>query len=81
MRRAERRGAVLLEMRDVSKAFGATRALDCVSLALESGEVARADRGERCRQEHADEDLERRGAARFGVDESERRALRAAWSA
>jgi ribose transport system ATP-binding protein len=26
-------------MREVSKAFGATRALDCVSLELESGEV------------------------------------------
>jgi ribose transport system ATP-binding protein len=35
----ERRGAVLLEMRDVSKSFGATRALDRVSLELESGEV------------------------------------------
>ena len=30
---------MLLEMRDVSKAFGATRALDGVSLELESGEV------------------------------------------
>ena len=36
---AERRGAVLLEMRDVSKSFAATRALDGVSLELESGEV------------------------------------------
>ncbi len=36
---AERCGAVLLEMRDVSKSFGATRALDGVSLELDSGEV------------------------------------------
>jgi ribose transport system ATP-binding protein len=36
---AERRVLVLLEMRDVSKSFGATQALDGVSLALESGEV------------------------------------------
>ncbi len=36
---AERRGAVLLEMHDVSKSFAATRALDGVSLELESGEV------------------------------------------
>ncbi len=31
--------SVLLEMRDVSKAFGATRALDGVSLAVDAGEV------------------------------------------
>ena len=42
---------------------------------------ARLDRRERCRQEHADEDLERRHSTGFGVDESERRALRAARSA
>jgi ribose transport system ATP-binding protein len=32
-------GPVLLEMRDVSKSFGATRALDGVSLGVEAGEV------------------------------------------
>src|SRR5271167_3968576 len=31
--------AVLLEMRDVTKSFGATRALEGVSLGLEAGEV------------------------------------------
>jgi ribose transport system ATP-binding protein len=36
---------VLLEMREVSKSFGATRALDCVSLAVDGGE-ARALIGE-----------------------------------
>ena len=36
---AERRGCVLLEMRDVNKSFGATRALEGVSLELETGEV------------------------------------------
>jgi len=36
---AERCVAVLLEMRGVSKSFGATRALDGVSLELDSGEV------------------------------------------
>jgi ribose transport system ATP-binding protein len=36
---AERPVAVLLEMRNVSKSFGATRALDGVSLDLEPGEV------------------------------------------
>ncbi len=55
----ERRGAVLLEMRDVSKSFGATRALEGVSLELESGEVPRLDRRERRGQEHAHEDSER----------------------
>ena len=33
--------SVLLEMHEVSKAFGATRALDGVSMAVDAGEVRR----------------------------------------
>ena len=60
---------MLLEMRDVTKSFGATRALDGVSLGVDSGEVARLDRRERRRQEHADEGPLRGASARLGLDE------------
>ena len=78
---AERRGAVLLEMRDVSKSFGATRALDGVSLELEIGRGACLDRRKRRRQEHAHEDPERGHSPRLGLDEPERYAVRTARSA
>ena len=63
---------MLLEMRDVTKSFGATRALDGVSLCVESGEVRAAHRRERRRQEHADENPRWGVPARFRIDESGR---------
>ena len=47
--------AVLLEMRDVTKSFGATRALDGVSLEIDAGRSPCLDRRKRGRQEHAHE--------------------------
>ena len=59
----------LLTMRDVVKSFGASRALDGVSLDLAAGGGPRPARREWRGQEHAHEGPERGPPARFGLDD------------
>ena len=72
-----RAGHAAAELRGISKRFGATQALDDVSLELLPGEVHGAGRRERGRQEHAGQDPGRRPPAGRGIDPARRRADRA----
>ena len=65
-----------LTLTDIRKHFGATRALDGVTLALRPGPRPCAGGGERRRQEHADARAGRRAACRRRHDGDRRHAVR-----